>query len=427
MRQRAFVAFVAGYAVSTFGNYVNLVALNLYVYHLTGSALQMGVVMAVRLTAGFLAGPVAGVLATRHDRRVVMIAADIAQAGSMILLLSTPPAGRLPVLYVVAVVLGAGNTLFTVGLRTSVPDLVGAAERVRGNGYLITGKSVAMVLGFASAGPMIGAFGFSSAFAVNAGSFVVSAVVLAFLPLSFRTAPAAAAATADGVGRAAATADADGVRRGRAAALPRTVRMVLVGSPILGGMVMLRGVDAWASSSHNVALPILASAMNPGNPAMVLSRFWTAWAVGMLLTHGLVSLWLRRSGRSLDERAFAGAACVMSVAFVAVFTGPPGPLMLVIPMVAGLADGVTELAYNTRLQQAPEHVRGKLFGLSATTETSGFGVGMLTSAAALEQTNALAVVATFHAVVIVATGAFLLLLRRSAGSVTRACRGAERA
>lgn len=64
---RALAVLIAGYSVSTFGNYVNLVALNLYAYHLTGSVVQMGALMAVRLAAAFLTGPVAGGLVTRYD------------------------------------------------------------------------------------------------------------------------------------------------------------------------------------------------------------------------------------------------------------------------------------------------------------------------------------------------------------------------
>ncbi|WP_141714197.1 MFS transporter [Micromonospora inyonensis] len=57
------------HAVSTFGSFLNLVALGLFVLHLTGSTVQTGAFMAVRLAAGFLTGPVAGRLAGRHRRR----------------------------------------------------------------------------------------------------------------------------------------------------------------------------------------------------------------------------------------------------------------------------------------------------------------------------------------------------------------------
>ncbi|MER5337926.1 MFS transporter [Micromonospora sp. NPDC002717] len=390
---RLFTVFVVGYSVSTFGNFLNLVALNLYVYHLTGSALQTGLLMATRLAAGFVVAPVAGGLVTRFDPRTVMIVTDVAQALAMIALLAVPAAGHPQLLYAVAVVLGSGNTIFNVALRTSVPELVGDAERLRGNGYLLTGRSAATVLGFASAGPIIGEFGFLPAFAVNAGSFLVSAVVLACLPLSFRNAVAASTARKSVRERAGLGA----------------VRMLLAGSPVLAGMVALRGVDAWGSASHNVALPVFANVVNPGNPAALLSQFWAAWAFGTLLTHQMVSLWLKRTGRSLDERTFAVAACVMSLAFVAAFTGPPVPLLILVALVAGFADGCTELAYSTRLQAAPAQVRGHLFGISATAETLGFAVGMLASGLVLERASPMPVVALFHGTVVVTAGAFLLL------------------
>ena len=42
-----------------------------------------------------------------------------------------------PLVAMVAVTLGAGNTLFTVALRTSVPNLVGAADRLLMNLQLV--------------------------------------------------------------------------------------------------------------------------------------------------------------------------------------------------------------------------------------------------------------------------------------------------
>ncbi|WP_422768723.1 MFS transporter [Plantactinospora sp. WMMC1484] len=405
---RAFTALVAGYAVSTFGNFVNLVALNLYAYHLTGSALQTGVLMAVRLATGFLAGPVAGRLVTRRDRRAVMVVTDLGQAASMIALLVTPSTMHSWVLYPVAAVLGAGNTVFTVALRTSVPEMVGAEDRVRGNGYLLTGKSVAMVLGFASAGPLVGGIGFPAAFAVNAGSFLVSAAVLVRSPLSFRRSADVGHRPSGSVSSRSVSSESAGPKP--AAAGLRTVRVLLAGPPIVAAMVALRGVDAWGSASHNVALPLLATDMDPGNPAAVLSQFWTAWAVGTLLIQA-VALRSPRAGRSLDERAFAIAACVMSLAFVAAFTAPPAPLLVATALVAGMADGFTELAYSSRLQAAPDDVRGILFGASASVETLGFATGMFASGVVLDHVAPLPVVVVGHGLVVAAAAAFLLLAR----------------
>jgi hypothetical protein len=51
----AFRVLVAGNMVSAFGSYLNMVALNFFVYQATGSAWQAGLFMALRLASGFAA------------------------------------------------------------------------------------------------------------------------------------------------------------------------------------------------------------------------------------------------------------------------------------------------------------------------------------------------------------------------------------
>ncbi|MEQ4304663.1 MFS transporter [Plantactinospora sp. B6F1] len=394
---RLFGALVAGYTVSTAGTFLNLVAINLYVFQLTASALQTGLLMAARITAGFLAGPVAGWVVVRFERRFVMIASDVTQALAMVTLLVTPASRHPDLLWVVAVALGAGNTFFTVALRTSVPNLVGSADRLRGNGYLVTGKSFAMVLGFASAGPLIGGFGFMPAFGINAGSFLVSALVLAWLPLSFRG--------TDGGADGGVVSSDEPV----GLSMLHRLRLLRMASPVLVGLLGLRGMEALGGASHNVALPAFAQTASPENPAALLSGFWAAWAMGSMAAYQAVARWLKRGGRHLDERAFAGAVCLASLAFVAVFAGLPLPALVMVALVAGLADGLAELAYVTRLQVGSDDTRGLLFGMSATAETLGMAVGMLSSALLLEQMAALPVVGLFHGVLIAVMVAFLTL------------------
>lgn len=367
---------VIGFALSTGGNYLNLVALALYTYEVTGSGLGIGLMMALRLGAGSLGGLVAGARVGRADRRRVMIGADVLQALAMVLLAVTASARDVVTLAGVVVVLGAGNAVFTVALRTSVPEMVGQEALVRANGLLVTAKSIGTVAGFASAGVVVGAGGVAAAFAVNAASFGCSALALAFV--RFRAEPVAAERVQTGK---------------RLAVLPF----------VLLSMVVLRGIDAFASSSHNVALPVLASA---ADGAAFLSRFWVAWAVGMLLAHQLLKRWWRRRDPATSQRLFTVATGVMSVAFVLACSGLPVPVVMAGALVAGLADGVTEIAYTSRLQALPEQRRARLFGLSATVETSGFAAGMVAAGAVLGVLPALAVIALFHGLALCA--AFLL-------------------
>ncbi|MGH3728913.1 MAG: MFS transporter [Micromonosporaceae bacterium] len=406
---RAFGVLVAGYSASTFGNFLNLIALNLYTYQLTGSATLTGLMMALKLGAGFLAGPVAGVLATRCDRRYVMIASDLTQAAGMLALVVAPSGTHTGLLYAVAAVLGAGNTVFLVSLRSSVPEMVGPETTVRANSHLVTGKAIGMVAGYASAGLIVASWGYDAAFSLNAASFVVSALVLMWLPVSFRR-----AAEPDRDDTApAARAEPPTVTEPPAppARTPFTAARALYAvAPVALAMVALRGLDAFGSASHNVAFPVFADLAHPENPALFLSQFWLGWAVGSLTASQLVPRWLRRTGTP-HEWAFPIAMTVMSVAFVATFLPMPLGLLIGVALVAGAADGATEIVYTSRLQGTDDDLRGPVFGLASSTETFGFAAGMVASALLLDQLPVPAVVGLFHGVVIVGVAGFLILLR----------------
>ncbi|MFC0542578.1 MFS transporter [Kutzneria chonburiensis] len=385
---RPLVALAVGFSVSTYGTYLNLVALSLFTYRITGNAVGTGEVMALRLAAGFAAGTVAGRLAARTDRRRLMIGTDLAQALAMVALVLWAN----PVTLVAAtVVLGAGASLFTVALRTSVVGIVGEANALRANGYLVTAKSLATVLGLASAAPLVSIGGYEAAFLINAGSFLFSTATLLRLPAD---------------------------RGWRSSAEPGSGpgRLRMLSAPLLA-MILLRGADTFGSGSHNVALPVFATLVDPADPAGYMSRFMASWAVGSLVTYRVVSRVIKRRPGALGGRAFAVGTCAMSAAFVLSFTGPPPVLLTVVGLVAGFADGFTEIAYTTRLQAAPEAARAYLFGLSSSVETAGLGGGLLASSALLQRLPALEVVAIFHAVPVAGAGAFLLagLVRSRSG------------
>ncbi|MER7519444.1 MFS transporter [Streptomyces sp. NPDC126499] len=450
-------AVVVAYAVSSYGTFLNLIALSLFVYAVSGSGLGLGLLMALRLFAGLLAGLGAGALAALIGRRRMMITADLCQAAAMAALVVQGRSVPVWLLAVVVSVLGAGNTFYNVALRSAIPVLVGAEARVRANGRLVTARSLATVAGFASAAPVVGVAGHEAAFAVNGASFLVSAAVM--LRLRVRTeepgevpetkarqvevpeakAPEAKApeakvpeSEASGAGTTAAGTQVPGTEvpgtsmRGVAPETKApesraseskvsgpgasTLRRVLTTVPaLLLGMVVLRGVDALASSSHNVALPLVAELRTPSNPALFMTQFWASWAAGTFLAHQI----LKRRQAAVAEGhggtlAFAVGTCAMSICFVLAFTGPAPLLLAVVAGLAGVADGITEIVYTSRLQAAPDRERSRLFGLSATAETCGFTLGTIGAAAALDAWPALAVVALFHG--LACCGALFLLL-----------------
>ncbi|MEV0733200.1 MFS transporter [Polymorphospora sp. NPDC050346] len=404
MRHFRFLA--VGNAVSSYGSYLNMVALNLFAYHLTGSALQTGLFMALRLGASFLTGLLAGSAVSRLDRKRVMVTADSTQAVAMVVLVLAPVATQSTLLYAIATITGICGTLSSVALRSSIPEIVGADRRVRANALLVTGRSLAMVAGFASAGLVIATLGYTAAFIINALTFAFAALNLARLPISTRR--TAAEPAADG------TAGEAGAKRESLLGAQLTAFRFLKAAPILLAMIGLRAIDGFGSASHNVGLPVLSSSIDPGNPAAFMSQFWTVWAIGSILAQRAVAWWSKRSERSINERAFAIGAIVMSLAFILAFTTPPLIFGILVALLAGVADGFTEIAYTSRLQTAPDEQRGYVFGFSAMAENFGFGGGMVLCAALMERMSPLAVVAIFHGLAIVLALAFLavLVLRR---------------
>src|SRR3954452_9248005 len=80
LRQRNLRRLFAGLVVSQAGDWLYNLALLAFVYERTGSTTWVGVTTAARILPEVVLGPIGGVLADRHDRRVVMVCADVLRA-----------------------------------------------------------------------------------------------------------------------------------------------------------------------------------------------------------------------------------------------------------------------------------------------------------------------------------------------------------
>lgn len=417
--ERRFRFLVAGYAVSSYGTFLNMVALNLFVYETTGRALAMGLFMAVRLASGFVAGLVVGGLLARFSAKSIMLWANVGQGAVMLVLILAPDGMLTGALMAVSVVIGACGTLFMVALRSSIPEMVGEDRRAWANSLSITGRSLAMVAGFASAGVVVSLVGYTAAFLVDMATFVACAVTVALLPIAGGKGAGGSAPEgsegSEGSGSSGGSGGSGGSGAGKDASAAKSGRrwrpvafLALAAAPGMGLMVALRGVDAFGSSSHNAALPIYSTSLDASNPAVFVSAFWCVWALGNIGAQQVIQRYAQRTGRSVGALGFGYGTVVMSAAFIAAFAGFPLAVTAVIALIAGAADGLTEVAYTSHLQTLPATLRGHAFGLSATFENLGFGVGMILVAAALDRFSPLAVVGWSHGAAIVVAVVFLL-------------------
>ncbi|MFI6278238.1 MFS transporter [Streptomyces sp. NPDC050988] len=421
LQERRYRILVTGYAISSYGTFLNVVALSLYVYAVTDRALAVGVFMAVRLAAGFVAGLAAAAVLARWSAKGVMFWANVAQAAALLLLVLAPDGFRTGTLFAVSAVVGASGTLFMVTLRSSIPDMVGEGRHTWANSLMVSGRSMAMVAGFASSGVVVSLLGYTAAFLVDMATFLVCALTVLLLPMPMG--PARGNEEKDSRGkdvedsqgsRESAGVDGPGRRDGRRRVPAALVALGAV--PVLGLMVALRGIDALGSSSHNAALPVYSTELDADNPAVFVSVFWCVWALGNVLVQQVLQRYTKRTGHSVGALGFGLGTIAMSGTFILAFAGLPWAATVLVALLAGAADGLTEVSYTSHLQTLPSPLRTHAFGLSATVENLGFGVGMIVVAAALDVFTPLSVVGVAHGAAIVLALVYVARVLRGRGA-----------
>jgi MFS family permease len=174
-----FMQLWVGQGISFVGDAVSMVALVVLVVQITGSASAVGGALVARLLPT-LASPLAGVLADRLDRRVVLVTSDLVRA---VLVLGMVFARDLVVLYALAFLMGLARTFFNPTIRAAFPSVVGEGDLTRANSLISGTFSISITAGPALGGLLVASSGVSAAFLLDAVTYLVSAAFLSRIPL----------------------------------------------------------------------------------------------------------------------------------------------------------------------------------------------------------------------------------------------------
>ena len=158
-----------------FGEALASIAMPLLAYEITGSAELLGLIFVVQFAPRVLLAPLAGVLADRVDRRLLMLGADLGRAGLVALLPFTDRAWQIALL---ATLVSVGNALARPAELAAVPMVVPPAQLVAALSVSQVASSVVRVVGPALGAGIIGVAGPGPAFGLQALCFLVSAAVL---------------------------------------------------------------------------------------------------------------------------------------------------------------------------------------------------------------------------------------------------------
>ena len=179
LREREFRLLWLGQSASTIGDRLVFVALALYVTQI-GSPTDVGLVLAahaVPFVAFLLLG---GVWADRLPRHLVMVATDVIRAAMHGLLAVLIFAGSVEIWHIVVIeaVFGAAEAFFRPAFTGLVPQTVPESQLQEANAATALVGTVAEFAGPALATALVLGVGAGWAFALDAATFVVSALFL---------------------------------------------------------------------------------------------------------------------------------------------------------------------------------------------------------------------------------------------------------
>ena len=166
----------AARTVSQCGDVAQFTALALLAFHLTGSGLGVSGVVIAEIAPVLLLAPLAGPLVDRLPRVTVMVGADLAR---MVLAAVLAVWHRdIALVYAVAFGLSAGSVFFNPAAGSLLPALVTDDELVAANSGIWSAAVLSQILVAPLAGLLTATAGYGWAFAANAASFAISAIVL---------------------------------------------------------------------------------------------------------------------------------------------------------------------------------------------------------------------------------------------------------
>ena len=175
-----------GQVVSEVGDHFNNIAVFSLALKLTGSGMVVTFVMLSRAVPAILAGPLAGVVLDRVDRKRVMIASDLIRAVVALGFVLAWKQQSTSLLYVFSALLMLASPFFTSGRAAILPSIATKEELHTANSLTQTTQWTTLSVGAFLGGTSVMQFGYEWPFVFNSLSFLVSAFCISRLALPGR-------------------------------------------------------------------------------------------------------------------------------------------------------------------------------------------------------------------------------------------------
>jgi MFS family permease len=183
LAERNFRMLWIGQGVSSIGDSLVNIALAFATLSVAHSASALGLVLAVALVARVISLPIGGVWADRLPRQLVMLASDGIRAAVQAVLAALLITGHAQLWQIAlgAGIYGLADGFFTPAAGALIPQTVTAPHLQQANALMGLSRSFTQVGGPALAGVLVALVGPGWVFAIDAGTFVVSAISLSLM------------------------------------------------------------------------------------------------------------------------------------------------------------------------------------------------------------------------------------------------------
>lgn len=402
LANRPLTRLLGGEFVSAIGDWLYIVALLVVIYRESGDPLVLGLFGAARIIPYIVLSIPAGIAADRFDRRLILLVTDLARGAAMLAMAwVVATGGPIWLLVVLSIVASSFSAFFYPAIGAYVPNLT-ADERQLGpaNSAWASLDNLGFVIGPVLGGLLVAAGGVTFAFVINAATFLVIAAVLWRLPPS-RNAndPQDAPTVATGEPHSAATDAAPSVA-GRATKLPPLGPLV--------GIALTRFLDGVIFGGVGILTVVLATDILQAGEAATgyLNAAIGVGGVAGALMSGLLVL-----RRSLATPLLGGAA---AVALGSLLLGFADVLVAAIVAIVFVSAGhlVLDVITTTLLQRVTtDAVRGRAVGAMMTIATVAEALGSLLLPVLVTGIGGVAVLGGAAALMVVAAGLGLVLIR----------------
>ena len=353
--------FVATFA-SGAGTWLAVIALTVDVYDRTGSGRWVSALLVADFLPMIVIGLTLGPLVDRLPRRTLLIGADLTR---LAVFCALPFVGSAGAIVGLAGAAGVATAFFRPAAYAGLPNLVEQDDLPRANALFQMAERLAMTLGPLAGGIVVAGFGTSLAYAINAGSFAVSAVLLMRIPAGRLQ-----------QGRAPS--------RGHWRDLVAGFALLRTSQPLVA-VVVVWSLVVLGHGFVNVAEVALAKvtfAAGDVGFGLLFAGFGIGLAAGSFAAAGV----LARHGVG---RVYPGVVALQAAGIGAAAAAPSVWVAIPLVVLFGVGNGVAVVANAVLVQRgSPDELRGRAFTLAMSINFAALGVGMVVAGPVLDALGA---------------------------------------